>query len=234
MTTAEVMRALETLGSAQTKKTYLRHGCPEPFFGVKIADMKALIRKFKIQDDTALARELYRTGNSDAMYLAGMICDGGKLTRRELDDWARQATWHMISESTVPALAVEHPEGWQAALKWIDSPQEKVSLAGWTTAAGIAAVRDDKDLDLKTLETLLDRVEKTIHQAPNYTRSAMNGFVIAMGSYVKPLAAKAQAVAETIGEVKVDMGDTACKVPLASAYIKKVIAKGRQGMKRRQ
>jgi hypothetical protein len=48
MKTTDVMSSLAKLGSAQTKKSYLRHGCPEPFFGVKVADMKALIRKFKM------------------------------------------------------------------------------------------------------------------------------------------------------------------------------------------
>jgi hypothetical protein len=227
------MKALEKLGSAQTKKTYLRHGCPEPFFGVKIADMKALIKKFKIHGDTALAKDLYQTGNSDAMYLAGLICDGGQLTRRDLDDWANKATWHMISSSTVPWVAVEHPEGWDAALEWIDSPDEKISLTGWSTLGGITAVREDKNLNLKAIEKLLGRVAKSIHQAPNCTRYAMNDFVIAIGSHVKPLAAKAQAIAMKIGEVQVDMGDTACKVPLASEHIKKVINSGRQGAKRR-
>ena len=233
MKTTDVMKALEKLGSAQTKKTYLRHGCPEPFFGVKIADMKALIKKFKIQNDTALAKELYQTGNGDAMYLAGLICDGSLLSRRDLNDWAKKATWHMISTYTVPWVAVEHPEGWNAALEWIDAPEEKLALAGWSTLGGIAAVREDKDLDLQAIEKLLDRVAKTIHQSPDQTRSAMNGFVIAIGSYVKPLTAKAQAAAEKIGEVEVDMGDTACKVPLASAYIKKVIDRDRHGVKRK-
>ena len=233
MKTTDVMKALEKLGSAQTKKTYLRHGCPEPFFGVKIADMKALIKKFKIQNDTALAKELYQTGNGDAMYLAGLICDGSLLSRRDLNDWAKKATWHMISTYTVPWVAVEHPEGWNAALEWIDAPEEKLALAGWSTLGGIAAVREDKDLDLQAIEKLLDRVAKTIHQSPDQTRSAMNGFVIAIGSYVKPLTAKAQAAAEKIGEVEVDMGDTACKVPLAGAYIQKVIDRGHLGTKRK-
>jgi hypothetical protein len=233
MKTTDVMSALEKLGSAQTKKTYLRHGCPEPFFGVKIADMKALIRKFKINNDTALAKELYETGNSDAMYLAGLICDGRQLTRRDLQDWAKQATWHLISSSTVTWVAVEQPEGWNAALEWIDSPDDKLSLAGWSTLGGIVAVREDKALDLKAIDKLLDRVAKTIHQSANHTRHAMNDFVIATGCYVKPLAAKAQAVAAKIGVVKVDMGDTACKVPLASESIKKVIDSGRHGAKRK-
>ena len=43
MKTTDVLNALEKLGDAQTKKTYLRHGCPEPFFGVKVAGLKVLI-----------------------------------------------------------------------------------------------------------------------------------------------------------------------------------------------
>jgi hypothetical protein len=221
MKTTDIMKALEQLGSAQTKKTYFRHGCPEPFFGVKVADMKALVK------------ELYQTGNSDAMYLAGLICDGRQLTRRDLNDWAKKATWHMISAYTVPWVAVEHPEGWNAALEWIESLDENISLAGWSTLGGIVAVREDKDLDLKAVERLLDRVARTIHQSPNHTRFAMNDFVIAIGCYVMPLAAKAQSTAAKIGEVTVDMGDTACKVPLASESIKKVIDSGRHGAKRK-
>ena len=234
MKTSDVMSALKKLGSAQTKKTYLRHGCPEPFFGVKIADMKALIKKLKIQNDTALARELYQTGNSDAMYLAGLICDGRQLSRRELDDWANTATWNMISAYTVPWVAVEHPEGWNAALEWIESPHEKLAVAGWSTLGGIVAMDEDEDLDLKAIEQLLDRVAKTIHQSPNHTRYVMNDFVIAIGCYVKPLATKAQAAAAKIGEVKVDMGDTSCKVPLASESIKKVVTSSRHGTKARR
>jgi len=226
MSTAEVMKALEKLGSPQTRKTYLRHGCPEPFFGVKISDMKALIKKLKIHNDTLLAKELYETRNSDAMYLAGLICDGRQLTRGDLEDWAKNATWHMLSSSTVPFVAVENPEGWDTALEWIDSSEEKMSVAGWTTLSGIVSVRDDKELDLKMIEKLLDRVEKTIDRAANQTRYVMNGFVIAVGCYVKPLSARARAVAAKIGEVKCDMGETACKVPVASEYIRKGLAKG--------
>ena len=71
MTKEEVLHALELLGSAATKKIYMRHGAREPFFGVKVGDLKKW--KKKIGQDQALALALYNTGNSDAMYLAGLI-----------------------------------------------------------------------------------------------------------------------------------------------------------------
>jgi hypothetical protein len=50
---------------------------------------------------------------------------------------------------------------------------------------------------------------------------------------VKPLEKQAKAAAKKIGEVSVDMGDTACKIPLATAYIEKVEAAGKLGQKRK-
>jgi len=61
----------------------------------------------------------------------------------------------------------------------------------------------------------------------------MNNFVIAVGTYVKPLSKKALAAARTIGAVSVDMGGTACKVPLATEQIQKAEAGGKVGKKRK-
>jgi hypothetical protein len=43
----------------------------------------------------------------------------------------------------------------------------------------------------------------------------------------------AKAAARQMGMVTVEMGETACKVPDAIAYIEKVEAMGRQGQKRK-
>jgi hypothetical protein len=61
----------------------------------------------------------------------------------------------------------------------------------------------------------------------------MNGFVMSVGAYVTELNEEAKQVAEYIGKVHVDVGNTSCKVPLASDYIKKVEVKNRVGMKRK-
>ena len=61
----------------------------------------------------------------------------------------------------------------------------------------------------------------------------MNAFVIAVGSYVKPLTKKALATGRSLGTVEVDMGGTACKVPGAVEYIQKVEKRGRIGKKRK-
>ena len=95
------------------------------------------------------------------------------------------------------------------------------------------SIKQDADLDLPELKRLLKRVERTIHDQPNMVRYAMNGFVISLGSYVASLTDDAIAAGEKIGAVEVDMGSTACEVPPAADYLRKVQARGTIGKKRK-
>ena len=232
MLCAEVMTELESMGSEQTVNILRNQGAEGALFGVKVGDMKKILKRTK--KDHALALELYRTGNLDAMYLAGLMADARKVSGEELDSWAQASTWHMVAEYAVAGLAAESPHGWNMGLKWIDAPEDHVQSAGWATLSGVAAMHGDADLDLTALETLLNRVATNLAGAGNRTRYTMNGFVIAIGCYVSPLAAKAMTVAEGLGKVQVNMGTTGCKVPHAPDTIKKIAGMGRQGQKRKK
>ena len=231
MLVEQVLDELRKKGSAQTRATLARHGAPNDLFGVKIGDLKTIAKKIK--GDQALAYQLYATGNADAMYLAGMVADGAQMTRNQLEAWAAGATWHMLSEYTVPGVAVESQYARELALKWIRSKKESIASGGWCTYAGIVATRADDELDMAEIEGLLDQIVERIESAPNKVRYTMNGFVIAVGAYVKPLLKQAKKVAKKIGVVEVDMGDTSCKVPHAASYIEKIEKAGRVGKKRK-
>ena len=228
---SQVMTELKKKGNAQTRTVFGRHGAPDDMFGVKVADLKVIAKKIKGNQE--LACELYETGNSDAMYLAGLVADGSQLNKRQLDNWVKNASWYMLSEYTVPWVAAESPHARDVAMKWIKSKKESIASSGWSTYAGIVSTYPDDELDLAEIKQLLKKVEQEIDDAPNRVRYTMNGFVIAVGSYVKPLGKDAKATAKKIGKVSVDVGDTSCKVPLATEYIKKVETAGRVGKKRK-
>ena len=101
-TATEIMASLKSKGKEQTRKIYSRHGMdPERVLGVSTADLKTIAKTIKGQQ--ALACELYSTGMMEAMYLAGMVADGAKLTRDQLNRWAESAEGlQMIAEYTVP------------------------------------------------------------------------------------------------------------------------------------
>lgn len=215
----EVMAALKAKGSDQIKQILKRHGGPDSMLGVRIGDMKPILKQIK--GDQALAMELYATGISDAQYLAGMVADGHLMTAKQLQTWAETASWNMISGNTVAWVAAEHPDGFKLASKWIDSKNEEVARAGWATLSGIAATVPDAELPVAAYGKLLKRVLKDIGQAPEGVKYGMNNFVIMVGTYMAPLADEAMATARKLGRVEVDMGDTECKVPVATDYIVK-------------
>ena len=231
MTTKEILSELELYGDDKTKKTYIKQGAEEPLFGVKVQDLKKVLKRTKKNHELSL--ELYATGNYDAMYLAGLMADEKQITSKQLELWVSQAYFSYLSEYTVPWVAAETVYGFELGLKWIQSDIETIASAGWGTLAYYAAVHEDEKLDTKAYIKLLETVEKKIHEAQNRVRYAMNGFVISVGTYVESLTEKSKDVAKKIGKVTVDVGGTACKVPLANDHIDKVIAKGRIGVKRK-
>jgi 3-methyladenine DNA glycosylase AlkD len=209
----------------------MTHGIEEPVLGVSVADLKKIQKRIK--KDYQLALDLYDTGIYDAMYLAGLVADDARMTKKDLQRWADHAKARVLCGSAVPWVAAGSPHGWEMALKWIESKKDPVAAAGWTTLTSLVSIKDDSELDLPALKQLLKRVEKSIHEAPNDTRYAMNGFVIAVGAYVRSLTELAIQTAEKIGPVEVDMGDNSCEVPSAPEYIRKIKARGTIGKKRK-
>jgi 3-methyladenine DNA glycosylase AlkD len=231
MTLSEVMTELQKLGTEQTKKTWTNHGAKGEFWGVKIGDMKVIQKKIKHNYELALA--LYNTGNADAMYFAGLISEPKKMTKKDLSHWAKTATWHMLSEYTVAWTAAESNFGRELAMEWIDSDDELVASAGWSTYSNLLALKKDEELDEKEIKSLLQRIGKTVHQQANRVKYTMNCFLISVGAYYLPLNEEAKKVAKAIGKVSVNMGGTACKVPEVIPYIEKIEAMGRVGKKKK-
>ena len=224
MTSKEILAQLRSMGSESIKKVLAKHGAPANHLGVKIGDMKPIQKQVK--KDYKLSLELFDSGIPDAQYLAGLIADETKMTKKDLQHWVDTASWHAINEFTVAWIAAESEHGWELGLKWISSKKEDVQLSGWATLASWVSLKDDAELDIKELKNLLKRVEKEINIAGDRVRYAMNGFVIAAGGYVKDLSAEAIRIGKALGPLTIDMGNTACKVPYAPEYIQKMLGKG--------
>lgn len=224
MTAEEIVKELKSLGKESYKRTLMKHGAPEPIYGVSIEDLKKIQKRVKM--NYPLALELYETGISEAMYLAGLITDDSKMTREDLQHWVEKAHFSLHSENTVPWVASGSPHGYDLALEWIESDKPNIASSGWATLSSLVSTKADSELDIPKLKQLLNRVSNTIHEQPNRVRSTMNGFVIAAGTYAADLTEDALAAADKIGKVSVDAGGTACKVAFAPDYIKKALEKG--------
>jgi 3-methyladenine DNA glycosylase AlkD len=231
MSAKRILEELKGLGSDSIKRVLLKHDIKEPLFGVKVAELKKIQKRIKM--DYQLALDLYDTGNYDAMYLAMLIADDSKMTKKDLGNWVKKANCGPAAAVIVPWVAVGSPHGHELAMEWIESKDELVACAGWETLGGLVSVKPDSELDTWELNLQLKIVEKAIHKQPNRVRSAMNHFVIAVGTYVAPLTESALQTGEKIGEVTVDVGDTSCSVPYSPDYIRKAQKRGSIGKKRK-
>lgn len=218
MTLKETMQTLEKAGSAQTRKTYLRHGAPEPMFGVSFATLKTLWKKIGVNHDLALA--LWKTKNFDARNLAYKLVDPAQMSPADLDEWAAEPNSRMCG-AYIAHIAVEGPHAKAKADQWLGSSKENLRCAGWTLVSAMAMI-DETTPDTWFSQRLAE-IEK-IKSAPNTQRYIMNNALIMIGCRNASLRKSALAVAKRIGKVEVDHGDTSCKTPGAIEYIEKTWA----------
>jgi 3-methyladenine DNA glycosylase AlkD len=232
MTAKQIIAEMQPLGSERYKKLLMKnYAVKEPCFGVKISELKKFQKRIKTNYQLAL--DLYDSGNYDAMYLAGLVADDARMTQKDLQRWVEKAHGGALPGSTVPWVAAGSPHAWETGLKWLDSPKAHIAEAGWCTLSCFVALTDDEKLDLSALKKLVERVRKTIGEAPDRVRYAMNGFIIAVGSYVKSLTDLAIDTGEKIGVVEADLGSNQCQIPFAPDYIRKVEKHGGIGKKRK-
>lgn len=216
MTLAEVMRAIEAKGKAATAAIYRRHGVAEPTVGLSYSELGTLVKRIGV--DHPLALQLWTTGVHDARVVATRIADPALLTRSTLAAWVGACANYVVTDA-VSGAAARAPGALGLARTWIASPEEWTSAAGWTTLAVLAM---EDGVDEAMAEELIALIEAGIHAAPNRTRHAMNGALIAIGGAMPGLRARALASTTAIGRVVVDHGETGCKTPDAATMIDKM------------
>jgi 3-methyladenine DNA glycosylase AlkD len=218
------MSELESLGTAQNRKIYERHGAGDNQYGVSFANLNALKRRIK--KDPALAEALWQTGNTDARSLATMIVDPATMGGDDMDRWINDVEavrYYGLADLIVRYVAGPSPLARSKAEQWLQSDAEYIGQAGWELL-GVVAMQDPTLPDAY-FEPYLDRIESEIHGAKNRVRYAMNSALIAIGMRNEALRERAFQVAAAIGKVQVDHGQTGCKTPDATAYIKKAWAR---------
>jgi 3-methyladenine DNA glycosylase AlkD len=219
MTYDQVMKELESLGTAQNRKIYARHGAGENMFGVSFANLGKLQKRIKVNHE--LAGQLWASGNDDAQMLATMIADPQALTDKQAEAWSKDLTHYGHSEM-FGRLVAKSPLALKKAEKWHKAKGEWVASTGWRMIAQLAI--DNQELPDEYFDPYLELIANGIHQQKNRVRYEMNGALIAIGLRNEKLKNKAIAVAKKIGKVKVDHGETGCKTPDAAEYIAKALA----------
>lgn len=230
MNAESVMAELEALGKERLKKMYLSNGAREPLFGVATGAMKPMAKKIKINQP--LAELLYATGNYDAMYFAGIIADPKAMTAADYNRWMDAAYFYMLSDYVVAVTLAEADIAQDVADQWIASGEELRMSAGWSCYCWLLGSRPDREFPESKISAMLELVEKTIHESPDRTKSAMNNFMYTAAISYLPLHDKAVETAKAVGPVEMKR-DNKSKFLNASENIRKEVERGKLGFKRK-
>jgi len=202
MTLNDIIKELEPLTNARTKKSIMSQGAKDPNFGLTVKSMKPIADKLKKQKNSQdIAYELFDTENYDLMYLAGMIVDPTKMSKDKYKEWLDKGYFYMIGDSIVSVCLSETDFAIELADEWIASEEELIMSAGYSTYSWLLSSREDSFFDEEILKEMLDNVKTRIHKVPNRAQYAMYYFVYNVGVSFVPLHHDAVKIAESIGEV---------------------------------
>jgi 3-methyladenine DNA glycosylase AlkD len=149
---------------------YARYGIPVTrAYGVPMAALLAYAKK--VGKDHDLARALWKSGWYEARLLASMVDEPDKVTRRQMDEWARgfdnwgvcdTVCWHSFEKTRF---------AYEKAAEWTSSPREFVKRAGFALMACLAG-QDRKAEDARFL-SFLPLVEKEARDERNFVKKGV-------------------------------------------------------------
>lgn len=226
----QVLAELESRGTEQFRNKHKRHGAGENQFGVSFAEIKNLAKlNKKNKNNHEIALKLWGTGNADARIYAALTADPKKLDTELLQRWVKDISYYVLADYFSGMVAKS--SYWKELMHdWIESDEEYIKQCGYDVLASKLnqerkLSKEKKSIDVGEMEEILGRIEAEIQTSPNRAKHTMNGVIIAIGGYISDLSEKALEVAQNIGKVEVDHGETGCVTPDAVPYIKKMLAR---------
>jgi 3-methyladenine DNA glycosylase AlkD len=137
--------------------------------GISIPTLRAIAKR--AGRDHALAEQLWQSGVHEARILAGMVDDPAKVTKRQMDRWAKDFdSWDVVDG--VCDLFVKTPYAYEKAHAWSSHKQEYVKRAAFTMIAYLT-YRDKKASDADILQ-FLPVIRREAGDDRNFVKKAVN------------------------------------------------------------
>ena len=191
----EVMRAIDALASGDVRAGMARFGIPtDNARGVSTPQLKALARK--IGRDHALAGRLWASGVFEARVVAALIDEPDRVTRAQMDRWARDLDSWAVCDACCCYLFRRTPFAWDKAVAWSGREAEFVKRAGFALMAYLAV--HDKAAGDESFAAFLPVIEREADDPRLYVRKGVNWALRQIGKRNARLNALAIRTAEAV------------------------------------
>ncbi len=167
----DVLRKLKSLSNPKALAGMARFGVvAKKAYGISAPQLKQIAKE--IGRDHLLAQRLWASGVHEARVLAALIDEPEKVTRRQMESWAREFDSWAVVDGSCCHLFVFTPFAWGKAVEWSGRKQEFVKRAGFALMAYLA-VHDKQAPDAK-FARLLPIIERHATDERNFVKKAVN------------------------------------------------------------
>jgi 3-methyladenine DNA glycosylase AlkD len=175
---AAVLAWLKRRGSRRNVAGMTRYGIYSPrMFGVSVGTLLARARR--LGKDHALAAALWRSGWYEARMLAAMVDEPDRVTRRQMDAWARAFDNWAICDTVCFHLFDRTPYAWAQVRRWATSPREFVKRAAFALLAVLAL--HDKGAPAKRFAAMLPLIARGARDERNFVKKAVSWALRSIG-----------------------------------------------------
>jgi len=195
MTAPEVLAALRTAADPKNVAGMARYGIStQGTLGVPVVLIRRLAKQAGRSHE--LAAELWDSGIHEARILATIVDRPEWVTRRQMNQWARDFdSWDVCDQACLNLFRYT-PFAWAMSARWAGARREFVRRAGFALMAGLAV--KDKDASDTDFEALLPLIAVAATDPRNMVKKAVNWALRSIGKRNPHLRRAAMAAAEDI------------------------------------
>ncbi len=192
----EVLTALKKRASRKVRdEMESRYGIVTPrAFGVKMSEMKAIAKRSGTSHELAAA--LWQTGWYEARTVAVFVEDPARVTRSQMDRWARDFDNWAICDTACFHLFDRTPHALAKVTQWAKSRDEFVKRAAFALLACVAA--HNKQATASALAGCLPLIEQGAFDDRNFVKKGVSWALRSIGRARRELRAEATALAKRL------------------------------------
>jgi 3-methyladenine DNA glycosylase AlkD len=195
MTAPDIVAALRAYADPKNVAGMARYGIStNGTLGVPMPVIRGLARQ--AGRSHSLAAELWASGIHEARILATIVDEPARVTRRQMNRWARDFDSWDVCDQACQNLFRYTPFAWTMAAGWAGARREFVRRAAFALMAGLAVKA--KDAPDEDFEALLRLIAAAATDERNLVKKAVNWALRAIGKRNPQLRRTAIATAENI------------------------------------
>lgn len=167
----DVIKQLKSMSNPKNVEGMARFGInPKNNLGISLYQLRPLAKS--IGKNHTLALELWNSGIHDARLLAVLIEDSSKVSKDQMNSWAKDFdSWDICDQACTNLFDIT-PFAWEKVYEWAERKEEFVKRGAFSIIAGLA-VHNKKASDQK-FEKLFPIIIKHSIDERNYVKKAVN------------------------------------------------------------